>query len=378
MTGLSTANSTIPMDIDFFGLKRQYQSIKDELLYVVDQVYQTGQVLDGPRVAQFEQEIAQRCNRQYAVAVNSATTGLMFALHCSQLHPDQAIAIPGISFVATLNSALTGDSEVKIADVDANGLINLASLGTLHGANLGAVMYVNLYGNTVDWEKFQLETQFFSKNKLFIIEDAAQSFGASSRDVPSGKMGDISVLSFDPTKNLPNYGSGGMVLTDDQYIAESLISLRDNCKRHDFEYVGYNSKMSESDCAQMSVKLKYFDAWQQRRTKIAEYYTDRLQGHVTTPGTTPGTVHAWHKYVIRLAGRNALADCLQAVGVPTRVHYEKPLYEYPIGYGNGPSPLETLNWEAGRFTSECLSLPIYPELTDAEVEFIATQVLVHV
>jgi dTDP-4-amino-4,6-dideoxygalactose transaminase len=188
-------------------------------------------------------------------------------------------------------------------------------------------------------------------------------------------MGNISVLSFDPTKNLPNYGSGGMVLTDDQFTAETLISLRDNCKRHNFEYVGYNSKMSESDCAQMLVKLKYFDDWQQRRSKIAKYYTDQLQGRVDTPGITSGTVHAWHKYVIQHKNRNELAAGLGKRGVPTKVHYEKPLYEYPIGYGNGPSPTESMSWQAGVFTSQCLSLPIYPELTDVEVEYIIDQLL---
>jgi dTDP-4-amino-4,6-dideoxygalactose transaminase len=123
-------------------------------------------------------------------------------------------------------------------------------------------------------------------------------------------MGDISILSFDPTKNLPSYGSGGMILTDDYDMYLICRDLKDNGKFGDHHTPGTNSKMSEVDCAQMNVKLKYFDEWQRRRTEIAEYYTQELCQYVDVPNTTKGAVHAWHKYVIKVASRHNLKQYL--------------------------------------------------------------------
>ena len=200
-------------------------------------------------------------------------------------------------------------------------------------------MYVNLYGNTVDYDRFRLQTEFFSAKKLNVIEDAAQSFGASYRGIPSGKMGDISVLSFDPTKNLNNYGSGGVVLTDDARVASNILNERNNGKESEHHFSGTNSKMSEADCAQMLVKLQYFDAWQERRAQIADYYSTELLKFVTVPVATPGAVHAWHKYVIRAEHRNKLQHHMSLAGVETKIHYSQTLFDYPVGIASGPDPL---------------------------------------
>jgi dTDP-4-amino-4,6-dideoxygalactose transaminase len=235
-------------------------------------------------------------------------------------------------------------------------------------------MYVNLFGNTLDWDRFQMQTKFFNDD-MIVIEDAAQSFGASYNGVPSGKMGTVSVLSFDPTKNLANYGSGGMILTDDLKIYEVCRGLRDNGKTgllyH--EHPGTNSKMSESDCAQLLIKLNYFDSWQRRRTEIAAYYTEQLYQYVDFPEPTEGTTHAWSKYVIQSSSRTSLQAHLSYNKIETRIHYEDALYDIGVGfpYANyGKVPYT----ETSRFTRECLSLPIYPELSDAEVETIAQTV----
>ena len=209
---------------------------------------------------------------------------------------------------------------------------------------------------------------------LFRSEDAAQSFGASYKGIPSGKMGDISVLSFDPTKNLNNYGSGGMILTDDAEFASYLQNERNNGKESDHTFSGTNSKMSEADCAQMLVKLQYFDAWQERRTKIAEYYSTELLKFVDIPVATPGAVHAWHKFVIRVKDRNKLQNHLSISGIETKIHYDKTLFDHPVGFSFGPDPVVGSFWEATKFTRECLSLPIYPELSDSEVEHVVESV----
>jgi dTDP-4-amino-4,6-dideoxygalactose transaminase len=329
-------------------------------------------VLDGIYVNEFEKQIAKRCNRKYAVAVNSGTQALIFA---QQLLFNQGvkILIPSVSFVATINSILLNGNEPVLCDVDDQALINLESIDyAIKGTGVAGIMYVNIFGNTVDYDRFKILTEFFNRD-LKIIEDAAQSFGASYKGQPSGSMGDVSILSFDPTKNLNNYGSGGMILVDHLADAKFLLELRDNGKAGDHDNPGTNSKISENDCAHMLIKLKYFDNWQKRRAEIAEYYSQELEDYVYIPKASNYTVHAWHKYVIKCTDRLSLKTYLAGQNIETKIHYEKPLYEYGVGYPyiNYASELYR---EASAFCTECLSLPIYPELSDSEVETVVDKV----
>jgi dTDP-4-amino-4,6-dideoxygalactose transaminase len=357
--------------IPFFGVARQYKNLREEILDITDRVYATGQVLDGHYTKEFELRIARRCNRSYALAVNSGTQGLIFAQQAVLTKPPYAVLIPAVSFVATINSVLMNGFIPVFCDIDFKGILDLESYHYKLDESVGAVMYANLFGNCIDWNRFRMQTEFFNDD-LVIIEDAAQSFGASYQGTPSGKMGDISVLSFDPTKNLNNYGSGGMILTDDLDYYNTCLSLRDNGKPiHDSP--GTNSKMSEADCAQMLVKLNHFDSWQDRRRQIAEYYTDQLYQYVDILTPNEGVEHAWHKFVIRTHHRNSLMQRLSLDGIETKIHYENALYDLGVGF-NYVDYSRDLYTETSSFTRECLSLPIYPELSDAEVETVADSV----
>jgi len=361
------ATNTIRM----YGVDRQYQNLKQEVLDLTDTVLSTGQVLDGAFTVKFELEIARRLNRTYAIAVNSASTGLLFALNSFISGKKPGLLIPAVSYIATMNSAILSKyADIQICDVDAGGLIDLGKANQVMGTEIQTVMYANLFGNTVDWDRFQIMTQFFGSDRVRVVEDAAQSFGASFNGVPSGCMGDVSVLSFDPTKNLNNFGSGGMILTDDGDVNEFVKNIRDNGKHTGHEIPGINSKMSEVDCAIMTMKLlKHFDKWQARRTEIAEYYTKELQEYVEVPVTTPGTVHAWSKYVIRVPNRMQLKKHLDYNDIENKPTYTRTLYEEFVGRSYAPVALTgDDSWECHRFTRECLSLPIYPELYDSEVE----------
>jgi dTDP-4-amino-4,6-dideoxygalactose transaminase len=358
--------------IPFFGLARQYKNLREELLDASDRVYSSGKVLGGHYTKEFERQIAARCHRGYAIAVNSCTQGLIFAQKTVLQKPPYSVLIPTVSFAATVNSVVMNNFTPVFCEIDYQGLMDLDTLDYQLDTNVGAVMYVNLFGNTVDWDKFQIQTRFFNNN-VKIIEDAAQSFGANFNGVPSGKMGDVSVLSFDPTKNLPNYGSGGMILTDDVDVWIACRNLVDNGKADDHSLPGTNSKMSESDCAQMLVKLQHFDSWQRRRADIAEYYTKELYPFLDIIGPTSGTTHAWHKYVVRANNRNSLLNYLHLHGVETRIHYDVPLYDLGVSF-DYIDYAKHLFSETSVFTRECLSLPIYPELTDHEVEHIVTVV----
>lgn len=353
--------------IPFFGIRRQYAQLRDELLDASDRVYRSGQVLDGKQVANFETAIATRCDRRYAVAVNSCTQGLIFALSCLTRIRD--VMVPNVSFAATANSVSMAGHTARFVDTDHKGLIDLSTVDyNIREENIGAIMYVNLFGNVVDYDRFRVMTEFFNDD-VFVVEDAAQSFGAKFKDIPSGKLGDVSVLSFDPTKNLPNYGSGGMLLTDNVHYADFFRNLRDNGKSDGHHSVGTNSKMSESDCAQMLVKLKYFDTWQRRRTEIAEYYISNLYQYVDILIPNEHVTHAWHKFVIRVGERNKLQQHLKQHHVDTRIHYTTPLSD--LGSTNNQDGLLR---ESHQLCRESLSLPIYPELTDIEVEHVVSQV----
>lgn len=357
--------------IPFFGVDRQYQNLREEILDITDKVYSTGKVLDGEYTKEFELRIARRCNRNYAVAVNSGTQALIFAQQSTIKQPPYTVLIPTLSFAATLNSVLMNGFTPVFCDIDYKGLIDLESYEYKLDHSVGALMYANLFGNCVDYDKFRIHTEFFNNN-LIVIEDAAQSFGAFYKNIPSGKMGDVSVLSFDPTKNLNNYGSGGMILTDDSEVYQTCLSLRDNGKSiHDI--AGTNSKMSEADCAQMLVKLNHFDSWQQRRSNIADYYIDQLYQYCDILVPNKDVTHAWSKFVLRTSNRNSLMHHLSSAGIETKIHYSAALYDLGVGF-NYIDYSRDLYAETSAFTQESVSLPIYPELSDSEVEVITESI----
>lgn len=363
--------------IPFFGVNRQYANIRDQIMMATDEVYKTGQVLDGNYTSLFELMIAKRCGREYSISVNSGTQALIFAFlahdngwytHAS----NKKVLIPALSYVATLNAVIQAGYEPVFCDIDQRtGLIDLNTIDTPM-QELSGMVYVNLFGNVVNYDEIEGYRELFkTTQEFFIIEDAAQSFGSRWKDRPSGKLGDVSCLSFDPTKNLNNYGSGGMLLTDNYDLIEYFRDMRDNGKAHDHTAPGTNSKMSEADCAQMLVKLKYFDQWQLRRQEIAEYYTEQLQDHVLVPDHVPEVTHSWSKYVIHHHDRSIIHTGLNKAGVETKIHYTRPLHLESVAYMNQILSKNNILQGAEDFCKTCLSLPIYPELTDSEVETVA-------
>jgi dTDP-4-amino-4,6-dideoxygalactose transaminase len=355
--------------IQFTGLDRQYKSLREEILHVSDEVYSTGQVLDGANTKEFEDQIAKLTNRTYALTFNSCSQALLCSyIYLTNHYPQRNVAVPAMSFIATAGQPRLAGWNVKFIDVDKNSILDLDHLD-IYRDSIDVISYVNMFGNSIDYDKLRLITSFFSKD-VYVVEDAAQSFGASYKGIPSGKMGDISCLSFDPTKNLPNYGSGGMFLTDDTLAYDFARNFKDNGKASGFELNGTNSKMSEVDCAQMIVKLKYFDAWQDRRTKIATFYNECLSEYVTCPTVTPDSVHAWHKYVINTFERDNIATYLKSKNIETKIHYRDTLNSHGIFRTLDLTNLPT----AVKLSHTSLSLPIYPELLDEEVEYVVDMV----
>ena len=360
-------------DIPFIGIARQYKELREEILDASDRAYRGGQVLDGPYTATFERHMAQRCMRQFAVAVNSGTQALVFAQMATARNEGiEKVMIPGVSFVATLNSVFMAGNQPVYCDVDHNALLDIESIDYALDGNVDTIMYVNIFGNVLDYNRLLNVARFFNDD-VKIIEDAAQSFGATYNGIPSGKLGDVSVLSFDPSKNLGNYGSGGMILTDDHDIYQFCLALRDNGKILNHNFAGTNCKMSEADCAQMLVKLKYFDTWQRRRAEIADYYADNLSNWVDVLLPNQDVEHAWHKFVMRTGNRSQMQGYLASKGIETKIHYAEPLYEHPVGWDYIDYARDLMRGSSAH-TQEALSLPIYPELQDSEVEHVVDSI----
>lgn len=346
--------------------------------------------------------------------MSSGTSALEFAYRSLLgIVPDvkKKIVIPAVSFVATLNSVLEARFEPSFCDVDPeSGLIDIGKIADTEDS-IAAITAVNLFGNMANYEKIEVYRNIFSKDRVPVIEDAAQSFGSFYNGIPSGKFGDVSCLSFNPTKNLSCYGNGGMVLTDDDRLAYLIKNFRYQGNYSEHYLSGTNNRMSEVECAQLLVKLKYFDQWQRRRQEIAKYYTENLKNHVTIPPIDDNVQSSWHKFVIhvpsndlqlnsrwdwlgtspntlhhesnldvdflRRENRQILVNHLNDVcGIETKLHYPTPLHLLPT---SGVSTQQRLGPDycpnAEHFSYSCVSLPIYPYLTDAEVELIVKSIV---
>ena len=362
--------------IPFTGLKRQYQNLKEETLDVVDRVLSSGQLMNGQYTQQFESWLAAKNRCHHAITCHSGTQALEIIAEyvrrqCLVDH-QPIVLIPSMTYVATVNAFIRAGWDIHFADVDQYGIIDFTHVQ--HIDNYQSVALVGLYGASMSnlpgpWNIWQ---NFIRYNR-FLIEDAAQHWLAND----CIRQGIGSAISFDPTKNLANFGNGGAVITDDDGLAEYALGWRSNGQKG-YKMSGTNSRMSEIDCATMLVKTKYIDQWQERRRNIAHYWCDRIKD---APGIRPliddtnSFDHSFHKFVIDVDLRDELMLRLAQDAIETKIHYQTPLHEVPqFHHYPGPGFLNS----ASSLARRVLSLPIYPELTDEEVDYIIDRVLARV
>jgi hypothetical protein len=342
--------------IRFNGLDRLYDHYKTEFNKAAQKSWQLGKAILGEETEKLESNIAKKYSRQYAVAVGSATDGLYFALRAAGIGPEHKVFCPVLSYVATAGAIIRTGSKIKFIDTDSDG--NMGNFS--HEKTPDAVVYVNLYGNTADYDRIR---SYCEKNKIILIEDAAQSQGAYYRDIPSGSMGDVSVFSFDPMKNMPSFGSGGMVLTDNKDICERVTSLRRHAvKSLDFDH-GYNSVISEDHAGQLNVLLDHYDELQRDRERVALRYYSNLSNKTFVHGDK-NNKSSHHKLVMLVDNRDRLKQYLEGQGIETKIHYSEILD--PINTGLYPM--------AERITQKAISLPIYPFLSNEEIEYICKKI----
>ena len=360
------------MIIPLVDLKAKYNSIKDEIDAAIQRVLQNGQFILGSEVKAFEDEMASYCGTKYAVGVASGTDALHLALlACAIKSGDEVITTP-FTFIATVEAIAKCGAIPVFADIDPRTYnIDHAQIEAIITRKTKAILPVHLYGQPAAMESI---LEMSKKHKLKIVEDCAQSLGAEYNGKKLGSQGDAGCLSFFPSKNLGAYGDGGMVVTNDPKIAETVRILRVHGARATYQHVmhGFNSRLDVLQAAILRVKLKHLDHWNElRRGKTLLY--NRLLSQVDgieTPYIEKHVKSSCNYYTIRLKdsrlNRDELRKHLESKGIQTMVYYPLSLhlqevYKY-LGHKLGDFP------KSEQAQEQVLSLPMYPELSEAYIE----------
>lgn len=362
------------MQVPLLDLKAQYATTKDEIKAAIDEVLESQYFILGPKVERLENEIAQYCNTKYAVGVASGTDALLLSLMAIGVtYGDEVITTP-YTFFATAGSISRLGAKPVFVDIDPKTyninpqLIEEKILALGDPRRAKAVIPVHLYGQCADMEPI---LEIAEKYNLKVIEDAAQAIGAEYKDRKAGSIGDLGCLSFFPSKNLGGYGDGGMVVTDDEELAEKIKVLRVHGSKPKYYHsmIGCNSRLDALQAAVLSVKIKYLDSWSKKRRENAWLYDQLFQGmDIVTPYVEPCNVHIYNQYTIRVKERDRLQAHLKAHGIGTALYYPLPLHLQEcyahLGYKEGDLP------ESEKASKKTMSVPIYPELTEEQQRYI--------
>lgn len=353
------------MSISMVDLKLQYQQLRAELEPVVLQVMAGAQYILGENVKQFEKEAADYLGCQYAVGVNSGTDALHFALRAANIQPGDEVITPSFTFFATIEAILYCGAKLVFVDIDADNFnLDLEQIEPLINQKTKAILPVDLYGQAVDMDSL---TSLAKRYNLKIIEDSAQSFGASWDGKKCGSFDDLGCFSFYPTKNLSCFGDGGLVTTNSKAIYDDLLLLRNHgsYQRYHHQKHGYGSRLDEIQAAVLRVKLKYLDQFNDNRRQVAAHYDAELADCMLVPKQKPQARHIYHQYTILHPKRDDIAAALRAENIGSMIYYPIPAHRQDLfagKYDHLPLPV------TDRVSHQCLSLPIYPELQLSQIE----------
>jgi dTDP-4-amino-4,6-dideoxygalactose transaminase len=327
----------------------------------------------GKEVADFEQEFAAYAGAHSAVGVASGTAALHLALLAIGIRPGDEVIAPAHTFIATAEPISHTGARPVFVDIDSR-TYNIDPQCVIEAITprTRAIVAVHIYGQPSDLKALR---RIADSRGLRLIEDAAQAHGAEVEGRRCGSIGDLSCFSFYPGKNLGAYGDGGAVTGNDEELLHKVRMLRDHGRTTKYEHdeIGFGERLDTIQAAILRVKLRHLDRWTEQRRSHAAAYNRLLAGAgVVTPYESPDCRHVYHLYVIRSARRQALLDHLKSKGIGAGVHYPIPLHRQPAylkqGYGSLSLPVTE------RVTSEIVSLPMYPELTETQIEFVASAV----
>ncbi len=358
------------MNVPFFDLKRQYHSINEEVDHAIQGVLDSQRFIMGEEVQNFEDKVAKYCNCKHAIGVASGTDALLLSVRGYNI--SGSVLTSPFTFFATAGAVHNARATPKFADIEYESFnidcekIKDALIGD---SSIEAVIPVHLFGKPSEIGSIR---DVAEDNDMIVIEDAAQTLGAEYNGKKIGSLG-TTCFSFFPSKNLGGFGDGGMITTNDDDIAEKIRILRVHGSHPKYYHhtIGYNSRLDAIQAAVLNVKLKYLDGWVDNRIKNANKYNKSMKDIelLELPKNGKNEKHVYNQYTVRVKGglRDKLKDYLQGMGIGTAVYYPLPLHLQPC--------FSDLNYKAGNFLNaenackEVLSLPIFPELTEEEIEY---------
>lgn len=361
------------LPISFYGLDRFYKQNKEKILQLTDLAYQNGQFLDSDIVKQFEKNLANYCNRKYALTVSSCTDALFLSLKTLNIQKDDEIIIPAFSFIASLSPILHLHAIPVFIDINPQDLsVNTTEIKQKITSKTKAILIVQLFGGLHNFSELE---ELSNKYGIPIIEDSAQSLGASFQNRKAGSLGTISCISFDPSKIIHAFGTGGAILTDNELIYQKLKRLHYHGKEQgNFVEAGYNSRISSSQASLLNWQLENIEKIIEKRNSIAQEYRNQLSElkEIRFPdyGLNKKVTH--HKLAIFAEKRDELKKYLATKNIQTNIHYDKLLFEYSL--------MEKYSYRAEKIIhayeikSKELTLPLYPELTPEEIDYICQSI----
>ncbi len=357
--------------IPMVNLNAQYLSIKDEIDKAIENVISSSEFILGKHVLEFEKNFAKLCDKKYAVGVNSGTTALNLALMAYGIKQGDEVITASNTFIATASAIAHTGAKPVFVDIDEKTYnIDPKKIEEKITSKTKAIIPVHLYGQPVDIDEI---TEIANKHNLIIIEDACQAHNSEykHKKIPLSETG---CFSFYPGKNLGAYGEGGMVVTDNEGVANKIRLLRDHgqVEKYVHDIVGFNNRMEGIQGAILNAKLKHLDEWTEKRRSKARIYNKLLSGVVEAPFEKIDRKHVYHLYVTRVKNREDLMSFLKDKGISTGLHYPIPIHlQKAFSY---------LNYDKKSFpitenvVNEILSLPIYPELKEEEIEYVCENI----
>jgi len=368
--------------LNYIPYGRQY--IDEDDIKAVVEVLRSDWLTTGPKVKEFEDMLAQKVGAKYTVAFSSGTAALHAAYFAAGVGKGDEVITSPITFAATANAACFLGGRPVFVDIDENTLnINAEKVQEAVTARTKVIAPVDFTGQPADLEPI---IHIARKHKLVVVEDAAHALGATYKGRPVGGIADMTVFSFHPVKHITT-GEGGAVATDNEEYYHKLMSFRTHGIEkekerlseyhgpwyHEMQFLGYNYRITDIQCALGISQLRKLDAFLCRRKELAEYYNEKLKEveEIQLPVTAPDRGPAWHLYVIKLTGKNPprreVFEALQKRGIGVQVHYI-PVYRHPYyrqqGYMEGLCPV------AEDYYGRCLSLPLFPAMTDDDINYV--------
>ncbi|MBC7876531.1 MAG: DegT/DnrJ/EryC1/StrS family aminotransferase [Anaerolineales bacterium] len=361
------------MNIQFVDLRKQYEPLKKEILSGIEKVLDGMHLFLGENVQQLEVEFAEFCGAAYGIGISDGTDALNIILRAMDIGPGDEVITVSHTFIASAEAILLTGAKPVFVDIDpATYLMDVSQIEAKITSKTKAILPVHLYGQTVDMDPL---LEIASRHNLRVIEDACQAHGAEYKGRKAGTLGDAAAFSFYYSKNLGAYGEGGFISTNNAELAATMRKVRDHGSgiRYHHDLVGVNGRLDEIQAVILRAKLPHLATWNEKRREHARLYRKLL---MSTPSILPteraGSIPVYHLYVIGVPKRDELQAFLKDRGIFTGIHYPIPVHlqkatEF-LGYKKGDFPVTEYA------VSQILSLPMYAELTDDEIKYVADSI----